>query len=100
VSGGEWRIEDETAGARLDKYLASPERLGSRARAVTALERGKVYLNGAEARLSDAGVRLAAGDTVRVWMDRPGSARPRREAVQKGANLEIVFEVAVLLVVN
>jgi 23S rRNA pseudouridine1911/1915/1917 synthase len=97
---GEWRIEEETAGVRLDKYLASPERLGSRARAVTALERGKVYLNGAEARLSDAGVRLAAGDTVRVWTDRPGSARPRREGAQAVGDLEIVFEDDVLLVVN
>ena len=86
------------AGARLDKFLAAADRLGSRGRAVTALERGKIFLNGDEMTLEDAGRRLVAGDVVRVWMDRPGSARraPRSET----GDLEILYEDNVLLVLN
>jgi len=96
----DWTIDDAAAGTRLDKYLAAPERLGSRARAVAALERGKIYLNNHEASLADAGVRLAAGDAVRVWMDRPGSARARRPGVREIGDVEIVFEDETLIVVN
>jgi 23S rRNA pseudouridine1911/1915/1917 synthase len=84
---------------RLDKFLAARERLGSRARASAALERGKVNVNGNEASLTDAGRRLAAGDVVRLWMDRPGSAKPRPRAGPAG-DLDIVFEDEDLLVVN
>src|SRR5678815_4091999 len=96
----DWTIDDAAAGTRQDKYLAAPERLGSRARAVAALERGKIYLNNHEASLADAGVRLAAGDAVRVWMDRPGSARARRPGVREIGDVEIVFEDETLIVVN
>jgi hypothetical protein len=40
-----WTVSDEDAGLRLDKFLAAPDRLGSRSRAVTALERGRIYVN-------------------------------------------------------
>src|SRR6266576_3366823 len=39
-----WTIGPEDAGIRLDKYLAAAERAGSRARAASALERGKVFV--------------------------------------------------------
>lgn len=96
----EWRADAGDTGTRLDKFLAAPARLGSRARAFAALERGKVFLNGAEMRPDDAARRMDAGDSVRVWMDRPGSARPRRSGTQTAGDLEIVFEDALLLVVN
>ena len=73
-----WVVDAHDAGVRLDKFLAAPGRAGSRARAVSALERGKVFVNGQETTASDASRRLATGDTVRLWMDRPGSARTRR----------------------
>jgi 23S rRNA pseudouridine1911/1915/1917 synthase len=95
----EWVVGTDEAGVRLDKYLAAPERLGSRARAFAGLERGKVFLNGGEAGVADAATRLAPGQTVRVWMDRPGSARARR-AVTRVGDLQIVFEDEALLVVN
>ena len=46
----------------------------------------------------DAARRLVAGDVVRVWMDRPGSARraPRSET----GDLEILYEDDLLLVLN
>ena len=88
------------AGARLDKFLAAPERLGSRARAFAALERGKVFLNGAEAGTADAATRVSAGDNIRLWMDRPGSAQARRTGTQSSGPLEIVHEDPRLLVVN
>ena len=65
---------------------------------MTALERGKIFLNTEEMALVDAARRLVAGDVVRVWMDRPGSARraPRSET----GDLEILYEDDLLLVLN
>ena len=76
-----------------------PERLGSRAKAVAALERGKVYVNETEVSLTDAARRLTAGDEVRVWMDRPGSAR-RKPRTGPVGDIDVIFEDDVLLVVN
>jgi 23S rRNA pseudouridine1911/1915/1917 synthase len=96
-----WVVTALEAGIRLDRFLADAGRLGSRGRAVWALERRKVLLNEADTSPAEAGRRLVAGDTVRVWMDRPGSARERaRRPDTDGADLQIVFEDAALLVVN
>ncbi len=95
----EWTATGDDAGLRLDKFLAAPERLGSRARAVTALERGKVYVNTIEVGVADSGRRLAVGDIVRLWMDRPGSARARPR-IGRAGDLDVVFEDDDLLVVN
>jgi 23S rRNA pseudouridine1911/1915/1917 synthase len=94
-----WTIEGDAVGVRLDKFLAAADRLGSRARAVNALERGKIYVNSAEARLADASRRLAPGDVVRIWIDRPGSARrpPRTGPV---GDLHVVYEDDALIAVN
>jgi 23S rRNA pseudouridine1911/1915/1917 synthase len=72
--------------------------LGSRSRAVEALDRGRIFLNGVEAGRRDAGVMLRAGDVVGVWQNRPGSAS-RRAASRAGA-LKIIYEDAALLVVD
>jgi 23S rRNA pseudouridine1911/1915/1917 synthase len=96
----EWPVGPADAGVRLDKFLAAPDRLGSRAKAFAALDRGKIFLNGAAAGAADAARRIAAGDTVRVWVDRPGSATARRSGGQQAGDLEILFEDNVLLVVN
>ena len=55
-------------------------------------------LNGDEVSHDAASRRLVAGDLVRVWMDRPGSARPvpRRQT----GDLAILYEDDVLLVIN
>src|SRR5690606_33356499 len=99
VANTEWTVGSTEEGQRLDKFLAAAERAGSRARAVAALERGKIYLNGEEAGLADAARRLAPGDVVRLWMDRPGSARPRPRTGTVGA-LAVVYEDDDLIVVN
>jgi 23S rRNA pseudouridine1911/1915/1917 synthase len=95
----EWTVGADDVGSRLDKFLAAPGRLGSRARAVSALERGKVYLNTNEVGIADGSRRLQAGDAVRVWMDRPGSAKARPRSGRVG-ELDVVFEDDDLLVVN
>jgi 23S rRNA pseudouridine1911/1915/1917 synthase len=95
----QWTARPADAGVRLDKYLAVPDRLGSRAKAAAALGRGKVFINDREATSADAGWRLAAGDVVRVWMDRPGSAS-RRTALGDDRDLPIVFEDEALIVLN
>jgi 23S rRNA pseudouridine1911/1915/1917 synthase len=99
TKGQSWIPAGDEAGLRLDKFLASPARLGSRGAAADAIEKGKVYLNGEEASMSDAARRLAPGDEVRVWMDRPGSAKPRPRSRQVG-DLQIVYEDDAVIVVN
>ena len=99
MSDQTWTVAAPDEGARLDKFLAADDRAGSRARAVTALKRGKVFVNGEEAGPDAAGRRLLAGDTVRLWVDRPGSSRARREPIGIG-DLRIVYEDAWLVVVD
>jgi 23S rRNA pseudouridine1911/1915/1917 synthase len=94
-----WTVDATDAGARLDKFLAAAERLGSRGRAAQALARGKIYLNDREATPKNAGDMLAAGDVVRVWMDRPGSAR-RRPTLGEQRDLPIVHEDSAIVVLN
>jgi 23S rRNA pseudouridine1911/1915/1917 synthase len=95
----QWTVDPAEAGLRLDKFLAAADRLRSRARAVAALERGKVFVNAIEAGVDAAATRLSAGDVVRVWMDRPGSAKrvPRAFAT---ADLHVLYEDDALLVLN
>jgi 23S rRNA pseudouridine1911/1915/1917 synthase len=99
MPGNEWRIGEDDAGVRLDKYLAAAERLGSRGRAVAALERGKVYINGIEATVADASRRLAPDDAVRLWVDRPGSAK-RRPRTGPADDLDVIFEDDWLIAIN
>ena len=99
VSDSEFVVAADAAGTRLDKFLADPSRLGSRAKAAAALERGKVFLNGREAALGDAATRLARGDTVRLWLDRPGSGKPRA-ATSEIADVQVIYEDETLLVIN
>jgi 23S rRNA pseudouridine1911/1915/1917 synthase len=100
MSDGQWTIGGEAAGTRLDRFLAGLQCLGTRARAARALERGKVFLNGTEANTGQAAVRLADGDVVRVWMDRPGSAKRRPTTIRSAADVRIIYEDDVVLVVN
>ena len=95
----EWTAGADASATRLDKFLAARERLGSRARAVTAIARGKVFVNGVEAGADAAGTRLHAGDVVRVWMDRSGTAK-RRPAIGPSRDLRIIYEDDALLVLN
>jgi 23S rRNA pseudouridine1911/1915/1917 synthase len=94
----QWTIGGDDVGVRLGTFLAAADRMGSRGRAASALERGKVLVNGVEACARDAARRLADGDVVRIWIDRPGSARRRLEAI--GGDLPIVYEDEALLVLN
>lgn len=87
------------AGTRLDKWLAAPERLTSRSRALAAIEKGKVFINEVEQAAADAGRRLQAGETVRLWMDRPGSSA-RRYSERRESGLHLLYEDAHLLVIN
>jgi 23S rRNA pseudouridine1911/1915/1917 synthase len=94
-----WTVTAREAGVRLDKFLAGADRIGSRVRAATALERGKIFLNDREMTADQAGTRLAAGDVVRAWMDRPGSAK-RRATLGDDRDLPIVYEDDTLVVLD
>jgi 23S rRNA pseudouridine1911/1915/1917 synthase len=97
---GVWVTQAEDAGRRLDKFLAAPQRLGSRGRVADALDKGKVFVNDQEASRRDAGAALRAGDVVRVWMDRPGSATRRPRVSVAAGSVEILYEDDALMVVN
>jgi 23S rRNA pseudouridine1911/1915/1917 synthase len=99
LASTEWAIEAPDAGTRLDKFLAAADRVGSRAKVAAALERGKVFLNEVECAGSDGATRLVAGDVVRLWMDRPGSAT-RRPGPYKSGALDILYEDDALIVLN
>jgi 23S rRNA pseudouridine1911/1915/1917 synthase len=92
-------VTDVGAGVRLDKFLAAPERLGSRRRVVEALARGKLFLNGSEVGIDAAATPLKNGDTVRLWMDRPGSAKARLRPTDAG-DVRILYEDDQVIVVN
>lgn len=94
-----WTVSDEEAGERLDRFLASAARLGSRARSSEALARGKIFVNDREATGRDGGSKLREGDVVRVWMDRPGSSR-RRQALGDDRDLPILYEDSTIVVLN
>jgi 23S rRNA pseudouridine1911/1915/1917 synthase len=97
-----WQVKEADSGVRLDKWLAAPERLNSRSRALAALEKGQVFVNDAEQSAGEAGRRLQPGETVRLWLDRPGSAARRNYAGsgKRIADLHLIYEDATLLVVN
>ena len=94
-----WDVPEQSAGVRLDKFLAAADRLGSRGKVTAALDHGKVFLNGVEASRADAGSLLKAGDSVRVWMDRPGSAK-KRPSPTLAAELGILYEDEAIIVLN
>jgi 23S rRNA pseudouridine1911/1915/1917 synthase len=96
----EWTVGSDAAGVRLDRFLADGQRIGSRTRAVAALERGKVFVNGVEAGAGQAAALLAEGDVVRVWIDRPGSAKRRVTTVRSASHLRIVHEDQALIVLD
>lgn len=98
-SGQVWQVSEQEEGWRLDKWLAAAERLGSRSRALAAIERGKVLLNDAEQTTSDAGRRLHAGETIRLWMDRPGTSKRRPDTKRRVSGLDIVYEDEALIVI-
>lgn len=95
-----WQVSTADAGLRLDKWLADTTRLGSRTKAFEAIARGKVFVNEVEQTALDAGRKLQSRETVRVWMDRPGSAKHRVFTDRQVAGLHIVYEDETLLVIN
>jgi 23S rRNA pseudouridine1911/1915/1917 synthase len=94
-----WNVSDDDAGLTLDKFLAAPDRLGSRSKAAAAREKGKVFVNGAEVGYTDVRFRLRPGDEIRVWDDRPGSSR-RRTAPFTAGPLRILYEDQFLIVLD
>ena len=94
-----WKVSAAEAETRLDKWLAAPNRLGSRSKSLSAIEKGKVFVNDVEQTAADAGRKLQSGETVRLWMDRPGSAA-RRYTERRDSGLHLLYEDSSLLVVN
>jgi 23S rRNA pseudouridine1911/1915/1917 synthase len=101
VASTRWIVSDDEAGARIDAWLARRREVGSRARAREWIERGKVFLNTREVTFDRGGERVRAGDEIAVWVDRPGSSRPRSRAlVTRRGSLRILFDDERLIVVD
>src|SRR5262245_4747037 len=98
-AGQSWTISADEANLRLDKWLAAPDRLGSRSRALDAIAKGKVFINEMEQSTDDSSRKLQEGETVRLWMDRPGSAQ-RRYSERHSSGLHLLYEDASIIVVN
>jgi 23S rRNA pseudouridine1911/1915/1917 synthase len=94
-----WKVSAAETDTRLDKWLAAPDRLGSRSKSLSAIEHGKVFINDVEQTTADAGRKLQPGETVRLWMDRPGSAA-RRYTERRASGLHLLYEDSSLLVIN
>lgn len=94
-----WKVTEAEATTRLDKWLAAPGRLGSRSRALAAIEKGKIFVNNVEQTSADAGRKMQPGEMVRLWMDRPGSAA-RRYSERRESGLHLIYEDSSLLVIN
>jgi len=99
LPGREWTVGEDEAGLSLDKFLAASARLGSRSKAADARVKGKVFVNGEEVGPAGATLRVARGDVVRLWMDRPGSAKRRPSPVRR-KGLSILYEDAAIIVVD
>ncbi len=97
----EWMIDEPDAGVRLDAWLARRPEVGSRGTARAYLDRGKVLLNSAVAGSSEAGRKLRPGDRVGLWVDRPGTSRPRRREIASARrSLSLVIEDDAILVAD
>lgn len=94
-----WTVPAKNAGVRLDRFLADPAHIGSRGRALAALERGRVFLNGKEVSTVDAGTLLSSGDRVQFWADRPGSAKRRTRSIASD-DFTILYEDEAVIVVD
>lgn len=93
-------VTPDDAGIRLDRWLAHADRLGSRSKAAEALERGRIFLDGVEQTPKQAGQIVIAGQKVRIWIDRPGSAHRARFRERSMGNLSILHEDDDLVVVD
>ncbi len=99
--GHTWVVTGDDVGRRLEVFLARSEPLGSRRRALQALERGQVWLNRREVTPDAAARALVIGDRVVLWLDRPGSARRRaRPGGPRTSDVPVLFEDDRLIVVN
>jgi 23S rRNA pseudouridine1911/1915/1917 synthase len=59
-----------------------------------------VFLTDVEATAGQAAVRLAKGDRVRLWIDRPGSAKRPPSSVRVAGDIRIIYEDDDLMVVD
>jgi 23S rRNA pseudouridine1911/1915/1917 synthase len=100
MSTQSWQVSAAEAGTRLDKWLADATRLGSRSKAFEAITRGRIFVNEVEQTALDAGRKLQARETVRAWLDRPGSAKHRVFTDRQVSGLHIIYEDETLLVIN
>lgn len=94
-------MAEADAGMRLDLWLARRAGAGSRSRASEWIARGKVFVGGEPAGSREASVRLAPGDRVGVWIDRPGSAKAAdRAAHDRVRLLRLVHEDGTIVAVD
>lgn len=95
-------VAADQAGQRLDRLVAAIPSVGSRSRARTALETGKIALDGVVVGLAEAARSLPQGAVLRVSWNRPGSSAERvrgREAMLQ-AGVTVLYEDEAVIAVN
>lgn len=92
--GERHRVETESDGLRVDKFLAALPSVGSRRRAREAIDSGKVLLDGRRMGVADRACTVKTGDVVTIDWNRPGTARPARKGALSLAynGLQVVHE--------
>jgi 23S rRNA pseudouridine1911/1915/1917 synthase len=97
----EWIVESADAGMRLDQWLAARTDAASRRRAAEWLTRGKVFLGGEPVDAAAGAHKVAAGESVGVWVDRPGSSKPSDRSVRDVRHLlNVVHEDSSIVVLD
>jgi 23S rRNA pseudouridine1911/1915/1917 synthase len=100
MSTQSWQVSAADSGTRLDKWLADAARLGSRSKAFEAIARGRIFVNEVEQTALDAGRKLQPRETVRAWLDRPGSAKHRVFTDRQISGLHVIYEDEAMMVIN
>lgn len=92
------RVDDEQAGLRLDKFLATALPAISRSRLKSLIESGQVTLcrNGGTESAGDASAKVQSGDQFTVEVPPPEPATPQGESIA----LDIVYEDEHLIVID
>ncbi|MFA5449851.1 MAG: RluA family pseudouridine synthase [Clostridia bacterium] len=89
-----FNIEDSDAGIRLDVFLSAELEEYTRSRVKSAIQKGRVKLNGAIA--DKAGISLKKGDEIQIELE----DIPSLEAVPQDLSLDIIYQDDDLAVIN
>jgi 23S rRNA pseudouridine1911/1915/1917 synthase len=87
-------VPDSSAGQRLDKFLSTESRIGSRTKAENLIQTGDVQVNGQKVKPS---YKVIAGDTIKI---QPPLVPNMTEVVPADGDLDIIFIDEAVIIIN